>query len=242
MGDDIPPYPYLTPFIVFNKDDNYGCRVTAMPGGYGELKSNPKTKFIRFPAKCGWQKYFVRWNWSFVLSLNFFENFFLRGIFYRIVGAGSLHPIQLTTASMGAMKIFFINWQSFLWVYGVICCLSGCSVWFPLFNRTCRYHCGRFAPIPERLKLVDLRNPIIFYPYDKVVFKGALCVQRRDREPFSRWRKINIFLNILLDKPKIWIGRVIYTLLGFFIISILIYLFVIDPILLLPLFKTEFIP
>ena len=80
FGNDIPDLPSRTPFVVVNKKYNYKKATNKKD------KLRNEYKLIQFLPKASWQKYFVRWNWTYAFTISLLNNILYRGILKGLIG------------------------------------------------------------------------------------------------------------------------------------------------------------
>lgn len=200
-GDDIPGMPTRTPFIRINrkvtKSDKSLKRATRREK-LGKLAD--EDKLVQIVPKCKWQKFFVRWNWCYALTLEFLHAIVYGTIFKTLVGTANYKLITLNASTMLAIKHLVVNTEALVWCYGIICCLYGCCAKIPLFQGACQFHCGVFVEIEDRFEL-DEKIPLVLYPYDVIEMKRVLNAINPSRY-IPRKQKIRLFIKVQLEKLK----------------------------------------
>jgi hypothetical protein len=195
FSDPVPELPKRTPILVINR--NY-----FLPKSPDEPETDDD-KFIRFLPRCGWRKYFVRWNWTFAFSLSFVNNILYKGILKQFIGSGSWKLISLSPETMYNIRSFYIDGLSYFWIYGFICCMIGVSARIAGLDHVCGYHVGRFCPIKDRFfeTLALGRTELDLYPYDTVHLR-RLAQARHPSLKLTRLKKIKIFIQVTLATFK----------------------------------------
>ena len=209
FGNDIPDLPSRTPFLIVNKKYNYKKATNKKD------KLRNEYKLIQFLPKASWQKYFVRWNWSYAFTISLLNNILYRGILKGLIGTASWKLITLDTNTMLVMRDFIINLEASLWFYGIVCCFCGLCPWFPLTNKACSFHVGRYYPIQERFRIAQ-KTPIILYPYDVLELKKAISA-KFPIISLNRFEKIKIFIQIQASKIPRWFGLILLFFIGSYI-------------------------
>ena len=116
---------------------------------------------------------------------------------------------------MLVMRDFIINLEASLWFYGIVCCFCGLCPWFPLTNKACSFHVGRYYPIQERFRIAQ-KTPIILYPYDVLELKKAISA-KFPIISLNRFEKIKIFIQIQASKIPRWFGLILLFFIGSYI-------------------------
>ena len=196
FSDAVPELPKRTPVFVIN------------PNYFFETVDSSATnldnlKFIRFLPRCGWRKYFVRWNWTFAFSLSFVNTILYRGIIRPFIGSASWKVISLTPEAMHSFRSFYMDALSYLWIYGFICCMVGISARISGLDHVCGYHVGRFCPIGDRFHELIALGPseLDYFPYDVIHLK-RLGQGRHPAQKLTRLKKVKIFVQVTLATFK----------------------------------------
>ena len=207
FGDAPPDLATRNPLVVFNKDydlQSFARLWKATPEQLAKILSAEEKKFIQFPPRCGWQKYFVRWNWTLAFTISLTNAVVYRGIIKQIVGSASWKLIQVEPSTMASIRDGYVNLQASVWLFGFICSLIGISAIIPGTYQLGKYHCGRMIPVNNRFMRTIEKNkntPLTYYPYDVIEIKKAVN-SRYPETSIPRLKKLWIFLQVQIETLK----------------------------------------
>jgi len=226
FGTAVPELPQRTPIIALNKDYVYVPIIDDGGASGNELRKSAqekaKRKLIQILPKCKWQKYFVRWNWTFAFTISMLHNYIFRGILKWIVGIDEYAVILVSPETFYNLQKWIVSFEGCCWVYGVMCCFLGRCAYFPILDKACNYHCGKYYPIEDKVKLTNNSKsvlPLKFYPYDVIELKKAINLLKPTIQ-ISLLTETKIWVNVQLKKLKENIPKILFILI---ILSFCIY-------------------